>query len=178
MGRRYWTHEEFDFLIKNYGKIPTEDIAKILNRTVTAVMIKTSNLGMGCSLNKGRVYTKICKHCDKEFQTKNKNKKYCSDICKDSQYKIFAIDRYRKLEKDIKKQRAIESKKNEEYKKILNNIRENRNYKNVKIFFLINCLGLEKKQGIEKIKEFTKSRNAEFIYKNLRKEFVEGRWSI
>lgn len=41
---RTWTQTEADALIKNYGKMPDEEIAKALNRTSTAIMHKASKM--------------------------------------------------------------------------------------------------------------------------------------
>jgi hypothetical protein len=43
---RTWTQSEADALIKNYGKMSDEVIAKSLNRTTTAIMHKASKLGL------------------------------------------------------------------------------------------------------------------------------------
>ena len=42
---RIWTDEEDQFLIRNYGKMPTPDIAKFLNRTVKAVREHARKIG-------------------------------------------------------------------------------------------------------------------------------------
>lgn len=39
-------------------------------------------------------FISICKQCGKEFNTKNKNSRYCSDICKQRNYRFKSKDQY------------------------------------------------------------------------------------
>lgn len=39
-----WTKEDDDFIVKNYGKIPTKDIAKFLNRGYSALGVRVFEL--------------------------------------------------------------------------------------------------------------------------------------
>lgn len=44
--RRPWTEVQDDLLREAYGKAPVERIAKVLGRTVTAVLIRANKLGV------------------------------------------------------------------------------------------------------------------------------------
>jgi len=43
---RWWSDEEIEVLRKYYGKIPTNDLARVLNRTPEAVRAQASRLGI------------------------------------------------------------------------------------------------------------------------------------
>ena len=48
MGKnRYWTKEEIEFLQDKWGSMNVKTIAKNLNRSVDAVMLKKNRLGLG-----------------------------------------------------------------------------------------------------------------------------------
>ena len=43
---RLWTEEEKDFIRKNYKKIPTREIARLLNRNIDAIINSAGPLGI------------------------------------------------------------------------------------------------------------------------------------
>jgi len=51
---RRWTKEELFVLRSYYGILPVEEIAKILNRTVTAIYMKAYRLKLKSDIPRGR----------------------------------------------------------------------------------------------------------------------------
>ena len=173
MGGGIWTKEDLKYLAENYGKVPIEDIAKKLDRTICALMGKTRFLGLGQSVNKGRVFQCVCKNCLNKFESKNFIKKYCSEKCRKEFFKKYRKEKNKVYKNNLSDKRKAEINKNKRFHEKLENIKKNNNYENIKMFFYINCSGVCRSEGIRKIREFTKREDAEMIYKNLRKEFIE-----
>lgn len=55
--RRNWTQEEYDYLQEKWGAVSLKAIAKKLNRSENAVLIKVSRLGLGPFLDSGEYVT-------------------------------------------------------------------------------------------------------------------------
>lgn len=82
-----WTQEEIEYLTENYSKIGTAKCAGYLDRSIEAIRIKASKLGLKCDIDNrynristpvGYEYCYICKQIlpDSNFYKKNKYGKY------------------------------------------------------------------------------------------------------
>lgn len=79
---RKWSKEEEEFLRENYGKMPTDEICRLLNRTVKSIYIKAEWLRLKGARPRGYGEA-TCPFCGKVFTKRAHNSKYCSKACKE-----------------------------------------------------------------------------------------------
>jgi hypothetical protein len=54
---KHWTQKEMEYLSENWGTIPVRNLAKSLNRTINAIIVRKQRMGLGAYLNSGEYVT-------------------------------------------------------------------------------------------------------------------------
>ena len=171
MAGRAWTKEEDQFLVENYKTMPIKDISKKLNRTVMALINRTTKLRIGSSRNNTIVFTRKCEYCGKEFATQNNCKKYCNKECRYEQTKLNHKQYFQEHKQELYKKAAERRDKFKHHRKDL----VRRSNKDISAFFELECLSVDAHEGIKKVRKFTGRKDAEKIYRILRNNFIHSK---